>query len=37
MTFSAVGALLLAVSIVACWITARRVTRIDPAAALKQE
>jgi ABC-type antimicrobial peptide transport system permease subunit len=37
MTFASVGTALFALSIGACWLTARRATRIDPAAALKQE
>jgi putative ABC transport system permease protein len=37
MTFASVGTALFAVSIGACWLTARRATRIDPAEALKQE
>jgi putative ABC transport system permease protein len=37
MTFASVATALFAVSIGACWLTARRATRIDPAEALKQE
>jgi len=36
-TFIAVAIMLLTVVVVACWLPARRATRIDPGAALKQE
>jgi putative ABC transport system permease protein len=36
-TFAGVGIILLGVAVIACWLPARRATRIDPAAALKQE
>jgi len=37
LTFAAVAAILLSVAFVACWLPARRATRIDPALALKQD
>jgi putative ABC transport system permease protein len=36
-TFSAVSALLLAVSLTACWIPARRAARVDPIRALREQ
>jgi putative ABC transport system permease protein len=36
-TFSAIGATLLVVSLLACWVPARRAVRIDPATSLRNE
>jgi ABC-type antimicrobial peptide transport system permease subunit len=36
-TFTAVAAILMAVSLAACWLPARRAARIDPATALKRD
>jgi predicted permease len=37
MTFSVVGALLIAIALLACWIPARRAARVDPMIALRNE
>lgn len=37
LTFTAIGATLLVVSLLACWVPARRAVRIDPATSLRNE
>jgi predicted permease len=37
LTFAVIGALLVAVALVACWLPARKAARVDPLAALREE